>query len=308
MPRRLVSVILVALVAPAAGCTFLDPEPTTTTATTEANQGIVATTSAPPTTLSEDSPCLAGDRPFTAAGLISAFGGNDGDATQISAIRWSAYPGCEQLTVEFLTADGAPAGGLDPVGVEYEAASGVIRVSLPAEVNRSAVADSLVDGDLVNRAYVVSTGDTLAIDVHLAAGRSYGLRAYDVDSPSRIVIDITEDPEAQPVLGATAGNDVVVVTPAAGPVQASFVVEGYVKGPYDSVTLDLVSQADGAVAATETVTPAAGEAIWREFTVPFRQVPPLPLLLRVTPGNQEQSAVTVRVNASPGVPADPGDT
>lgn len=304
MSRRLALVLLIVW---AAGCTFLESEPTTTTATTEPNQTVVATTAAPSTAASEDSPCLEGDRPFASDGLISAFGDNDGDATQISEIRWSDHPGCEQVVIEFLTADGAPAGGLDPVGVEYNATSGVIRVSLPAQVNRSAVADSLVDGDLVKRAYVVATGETLAVDVHLAAGGSFALRAYEVDSPSRIVIDIKEDPDATPVLGATAGSSIVVATPAAGPVQTSFVVEGYVKGPYDSVTANLVSQVDGALAATQTATPVADDALWREFTVPMRQVPPSPLLLVVTPGNQEQQAVSVPIDATPSSPTSSGD-
>lgn len=290
----------------ATGCTFLEPEPTTTTATAESSQGVVTPTPTTTTTF-VDSPCLAGDRPFAGDGLISAFGASDGDATQISSIHWSEYPGCEQVVVEFLTADGAPAGGLDPVGVEYNSVNGVVRVSLPAQINRSAVADSLMDGDLVKRAYVVATEENLAVDVHLAAGRSYALRAYEVDSPSRIVIDIKQEPGAEPVIGSTTGPAVVVVSPPTGPVETPLVVDGYVKGPFEAVTVDLVGQVEGTVVATHTATPPSGHAIWREFSVAIREVPPLALYLVVTPGDQTQQATRLSIDATVSGQTNSGD-
>jgi hypothetical protein len=266
--------VLIAVVVCITGCSYLEPAPSTTTTTEAVEQTAVATTAPQATLVAGDSPCLAGDRPFATSGLISAFGGSDGDATQISAIRWASYPGCEQVVVDFLTADGAPAGRLDPVGVEYDAPSGVIRVSLPADINRSAVADSLVDGELVKRAFVVKTTDYIAIDVHLAAGRSYALRAYEVDSPSRILIDIKEQPDAQPVLGATVGPTVVVVSPPAGAVDSPLVVAGYVKGSYESVTADLIRTGDEQVVASGSASPVPGQGIWREFRTTLRDIPP----------------------------------
>jgi hypothetical protein len=294
MCRRPYVIVLIALIA---GCSYLEPEPSTTTTTTLAGtETVVATTT---TTLPGDSPCLAGDRPFASDGLISAFGGADGDATQISGIRWANYPGCEQVIVDFLTADGAPAGSLDPVGVEYDAPTGVVRVSLPADINRSAIADSLVDGDLVKRAYVVATSTNLAIDVHLAAGRSYALRAREVDSPSRIVIDIKEDPDAQPVLGATTGGSVVVVSPPAGPVTSPLLVTGYVKGSYQTVTADLLGRDDQTVAVTGSASPVPDDGLWREFAETFHDVPAMPLELVVTPDDHSDQAVRVSIDATP---------
>ncbi len=297
--------LLVALVGLIAGCSYLEPESSTTTTTTTEAAGTGIATTAPATTLPGDSPCSTGNRPFARDGLISAFGGADGDATQISGIRWTSYPGCEQVMVDFLTADGAPAGRLDPVGVEYDAPTGVVRVSLPADINRSAVADSLLDGNLVKRAYVVATATNLAIDMHLAAGRSYALRAYEVDSPSRIVIDVMEQPDAQPVLGAATGATVVVVSPPAGPVDSPLLVSGYVKGSYQTVTVDLIGRGDQNVAATGTASPLPGNGLWREFATTFHDVPAVPLDLVVTPDGDAEEAVTVAIDATSSNPAEP---
>jgi len=287
---------LVALALVAAGCSYLEAGPSTTTTSTEPSDTVPAIAAATTTTVPGDSPCLSGDRPFFDNGVISAFGGSRGDATQISGVQWASHPGCEQVVAAFLTADGAPAGALDPVGVEYNADTGVIRVSLAPSVVRSAVADSRFDGELITRAYVVATGEGLTIDLHLAAGRSYGVRAYEVDSPSRIVIDVREDAGAHPVIGATFGADVVVVAPSTGPVDAPLRVTGYVRGSYDDVTADLVS--DGQVLATQTAAPAEGGHTWRQYTMVFRDVPSAPLHLLVTAGDDAEHAVEVEIDGT----------
>ena len=114
-----------------------------------------------------DSPCLVGDRPFSSSGVISAFGGATGDAAQISGIRAGSHPGCERVVIDLLTADGAPAGSLGLVGVEYQEEVGIVRINLPNVVTRTAVADTRFDGALANRAYVVYTREGhLAVDIH----------------------------------------------------------------------------------------------------------------------------------------------
>jgi hypothetical protein len=295
---RRISLVALALIA--VSCSYLEAGPSTTTTTSgEPGSTIPAITPATTTTIPGDSPCLSGDRPFSDNGVISAFGGPGGDATQISTVQWASHPGCEQVVAAFLTADGAPARALDPVGVEFESDTGIIRVSLASSVVRSAVADSRFDGELITRAYVVATDDGLAIDLHLAAGRSYGVRAYEVDSPSRIVIDVREDAEAQPVIGATFGADVVVVTPSTGPVAAPLRVIGYVSDSYDDVTADLVS--DGQVVASQTTTPAEGGHTWRQYTMVFREVPSTPLRLLVTPGADAEHVVEVEIDGTTAV-------
>jgi hypothetical protein len=297
MLRGTALLLIVLLVA---GCGYLEGDTsatTTATTTTTPDAGPMVSSSVPTTTAATDSPCLAGDRPFSDAGVISAFGGPNGDATQISGVQWAAYEGCEQVVVDFLTADGAPAGALDAAGVEFDAASGVIRVSLAPAIARSAVADSRFDGELITRSYVVATGDGLAVDVHLAAGSAYAVRAYEVDSPSRVVVDVKADAEAQPVIGATFGQDVVIVEPPTGVISAPLRVSGYVKGTFEKVTGALV--VDGTEVSTTTVTPVTASRIWREFSMVFREVPTSPIDLVVTPAGKDDLALHVAVDATP---------
>lgn len=295
MLRRAVLLLVVVAVA---GCGFLesDSRTTTTTTTTQPEDPAVATTTATSTMVPDDSPCLAGDRPFADGGLISAFGGANGDANQISGFRWENHPGCERVVIDLLTADGAPAGSLDPARVEYDSRTGVIRVGLPPSIARSAVADSRFDGDIVTRVYTVATATDLAIDIHVAAGRAYAVRAYEVDSPSRIVVDVREDPEAVPVIGAIFGTGVVVLTPAVGPVTPPLRLTGYVRHSFNGVTAELT--VDGEVVASETSDPLGGQQAWREFTIVFRDVPNAEVLLVVTPGGQDDQAVEVPIDAT----------
>jgi hypothetical protein len=158
---------------------------------------------------------------------------------------------------------------------------------------------------LITRSYVVATGDGLAVDVHLAAGKAYAVRAYEVDSPSRVVVDVKEDPEAQPVVGATFGQDVVIVEPSTGYVGAPLRVSGYVKGTFETVTGALV--VDESEVATTTVSPAAASRIWREFSMVFREVPRAPIDLVVTPADKNDLAVHVAINATPVDPPSASD-
>lgn len=228
--------------------------------------------------------------------MISAFGSADGDASQVSGFRWESHPGCERVVIDLLTADGAPAGSLDPAGVEYNAGAGVIRINMPESIARSAVADSRFDGAIITRAYAVTTAGNLAIDLHLAAGRPYAVRAYEVDSPKRIVVDVREDPGADPVVGAMFGNSVVVVTPTAGPVTPPLRLSGYVSHSIGDVTAEMM--VDGEVAASQTSDDLRGEHTWREFTMVFGDVPDAEVRLVVTPDDHQEQAVEVPIDAT----------
>ena len=93
--------------------------------------------------------CIAGDLPFGDDGLIAALGEDTGDAASLADIRWEPSATCERVTVNFGAASGAPATTLGPTGVSVVPYAGVIRIGLPPEVKVSAIADSLLEGDLV---------------------------------------------------------------------------------------------------------------------------------------------------------------
>ena len=179
---------------------------------------VVTTTTTPPSTTGQTSPCLSGDHPFSSSGIISAFGGAGGDAAQISGLKAEQYPGCERIVLELLTADGAPAGSLGLVGVEYDAELGIVRINLPRSIARTSVADLRFDGELAERAYVVQTAEgNLGLDLHVVAGSSVALRAFEATAPTRIVIDLKVDPEIPAVVGAVSDDHVVVTSPGQSP-------------------------------------------------------------------------------------------
>lgn len=218
------------------------------------------------------SPCRQGDHPFSTSGVISAFGGAGGDAAQVSGIRTGLYPGCERVVIDLLTADGAPAGSVGLVGVEYDDAAGVVRINLPPTIRRTAVADLRLDGELVNRAFVVQTrAGPLALDIHAVAGTAVALRAFEVTEPSRIVVDFQRDPVAPIAVGAATGPDIVVTTPIAGSGGVPLVVTGY--GREQLVEARLHEDRAGEPLAIVTADTARSTEAWREFSLTFEDPP-----------------------------------
>ncbi len=292
MNRYFLVVVAALLVA---GCSFLETTSTSTTSTSVAPETEAPTTTAlPGSPVEAVSPCNTADKPFAGDGIISAFGGANGDATQISGIRWAAHTGCERVVVDLLTADGAPAGAIDPVGVDYDAARGVVRVNLPEAITRSAIVDSLFDGELVRRAYVIASRDGgVAIDIHIGVGSRLELRAFEVDSPSRIVIDVRPDLEATEVLGAATANGLVLLSPLAEVTDTSVVVSGYAR-PTGG---DLVARVyvDDEAIVEEPIELTSGTNLWREFELTIPDLPARPLDLEVGFTNSEAGG-TVNVS------------
>jgi hypothetical protein len=307
--RQLILITSLAILA--AACTSNDPLASSTTSSTalsETSLAITTTSADPPQ--QDDSPCLAGDRPFADSGVISAFGGTTGDATQISGIRWAGHPGCERVVVDVLTADGAPAGSLGTVGVDYDEVLGIIRVNLPTAIARTAIADVLIDGELIDRAYVVrTTAGGLAVDIHVTVGSSVALRSFEVDAPSRIVVDVRPEPNAPGVVGATISRDMVVLSPLAGPVATPLVVAGYTRAFESLVIAQLHEDRDSEPIDIQTALAADWAEVWGEFTLTFNDPPPQTKELFVgseSPSTGDLDGVWVAVDGS-GPTAPPPD-
>ena len=302
--------ILISLVVMLAGCSVLEPSSSTTaTSTADIQAEEQSTIAASEETPIPESPCLAGDRPFARDGVISAFGGANGDATQISGIRWAAHQDCERVVVDLLTADGAPAGAIDPVGVDYDAELGIIRINLPEDVALSAIADSRFDGDLVNRVYVVATtGGGMAIDLHITPGAAIALRAFEADSPSRIVIDVRSEEEATPAVGATSTAQTVVLSPLPGPAATTILVTGYARGTTDELTARIFSDPDRDLIAAQEIALSGDASLWREFAARISGLPEQPLQLSVGFGSSEATQqTTVNIDTTVSRVPDPPD-
>lgn len=195
------------------------PTPTSTTTTT------ISTTT---TTEADIDLCVQGDLPFTNAGLIAALGEDDGDATQIARIRWDGAGSCERITIAFSNENGAPATTLGPTAVSILEFSGVVRITLPDETTATAVADTLFEGALIDRAFVVrDLADGLTIDIRSAAGVAVAARAFTTTSPSTLVVDVIRNPDIDHSGGAASSDVAVIVTPVPGPNLYPLTVEGY---------------------------------------------------------------------------------
>lgn len=251
----------------------------TTTEGIPVSSTLPTTTQAPPssttTAAGPSSPCLDGDTPFVSGEMISAFGSANGDAAQISGIRADRYPGCERVIIDLLTADGAPAGSLGLAGVEYAGTTGIIRVSLPIEVTQSAITDLLIDGTLAHRAFVVrAEGGNLAVDVHVAPGTGTDHRAFEVDAPSRVVIDLRLDPSAPRPSGALVGSRVVVTESVLNPDAGSLSVAGYAR--VTDGELHVAAHADRGSDPLQVVTATTVQptGAWGEFRFTLVNLPP----------------------------------
>lgn len=277
------SLVFMLMLLTAAGCGIVEqvaPTTTVVTTTTTAAPTLPTTTAAPVT---DESPCLAGDRPFAREGIISAFGGANGDAAQISKLRWASHPGCERIVIELLTADGAPAGAIDPVGVDYNSQTGIIRVALPEAITRSAIADTRFDGELVSGAFVVATqAGTLAVDLHVTPESALALRAFEVDSPSRVVIDVRPDDEAAVVVGASVGDSVVVLSPLRDSTDKTVQVRGYVRGGSGEVKVAVFRMSEEPALVLETTIATPDGNLWQEFATVIRDLPADVLQFEVT--------------------------
>lgn len=263
--------------------------PTSRATTTQAPQIVTTTSSSVSSTSSlPSSPCFEGDRPFATGDVISAFGGASGDAAQISEIRAARHPECERVVVDLLTADGAPAGSIGLTGVEYNEVAGIIRINLPADITRSAITDLLIDGDLVRRAYVVRTQqDRLAVDIHVVPGAAIALRAFEVDAPSRVVVDLRPDDQATRPAGAYIGTRVVVTDVAAtGP---SLRIRGYARTRESAVAAYVYSDREADPIRVAESSAVQWSGAWGEFALTLRDLPTMQLEIYVgdDPGDSE---------------------
>lgn len=235
------------------------PGPQKTDATTTTSTAVVTTTRAPSSEI-----CLAGDLPFGDNGLVAALGEDAGDASSLSEIRWGPSATCERLTVSFGAGSGAPATRLGPTGVSVIPYAGIVRIGLPPEIAVSAVADTLLEGNLVRAVYVFRAEESIAIDIHAVDGVPIAARAFTTTSPASLIIDITRaSTEAIPV-GVTTADTAVVISPTPGLGQYPIVVEGYVAPGLPSLRLQLLD--DGEPVTDRSVALDGLTDTWQFFT------------------------------------------
>jgi len=201
------------------------------TTTTSSVPSTTTSTTAPPTTTGAPGlpPCLAGDQAFATDGALASglLDGEEGDAELVTGLRWTAYEGCERLVVELATAGGAPA--TEPGGVRSELLrdQGIIRLRLDDLVTSTAIADRVVERQMVDRVYVVRSLDGgIFVDIHL--GSAVLARASVNRSPAEVIVDLQAGgPElaTRPLIADTT----VVISPTEDKAEYPVIVEGYAR-------------------------------------------------------------------------------
>ncbi len=250
---RLRSLLIVIVIA-AAACTPTEQESGPTT--------IAPTTT---TTPSSDTPsCLSGELPFVEQGVVAALDSPGRDARAIAGIRWHALEGCERIEVEFLSVAGSPASRIGPVGVSMLADTGIVRVTLSDAIVDSAVADTTLNGDLLDGWFVIEgIADGLAVDLHLA-GRA-AARAFTTTSPARLIIDLVPAEEDLPIATPAARGGIILMSPQAGVGLYPLQIAGYSAPGIDAVRIRL-SDSTG-VLIDRSVSTLSPVHVWHAFDI-----------------------------------------
>jgi hypothetical protein len=246
--------------------------PTTASLTTTTPLGTTSTSAA-----SERPPCLEGDGPFVADGVIGVLGGEEGDAQRVAALRWAPHEGCERFVIDLVTEDGAPATASGLVQAELVRDLGVVRLRLADAVAGTAVADTAFGGRLAGRAFVVRSLEAgLFIDLHLLAPAT--VRSFVLSSPARVVVDLQAGGPSLPS-PAPSGGRVVVLSPRGGPATYPLDVTGYAR-TFEANVIARVRQG-GQVEAEGVTTAADWTETWGEFTLDLEHGPEGPAELFV---------------------------
>lgn len=226
-----------------------------------------STTTVPTTTTTHptDAPsCLSGELPFVEQGVVAALDSQGRDARAIAGIRWYALDGCERIEVEFLSVAGSPASRIGPVGVSILSDTGIVRVTLSDAIVDSAVADTTLNGDLVDGWFVIEgIDDGLVVDLHLG-GRA-AARAFTTTSPARLVIDLIPAQEDLPIARPFSEGEIVMMSPQAGVGLYPLQISGYAAPGVDSVRIRL-SDSTG-VSIDRSVSTLSPVHVWHAFDV-----------------------------------------
>jgi hypothetical protein len=214
---------------------------------------------------------LAGEQPFATDGALASglLDGQEGDAELVTGLRWTEYEGCERVVVELATAGGAPA--TEPGGVRAELlrGKGIVRLRLADPVGTTAIADRLIERELVDRVYVVRSQEGyLYVDIHLASAVT--ARASIRRSPAEVIVDLRPggtELENRPLIS----DATVVVTPTQDKTEFPVAVEGYARTFEATVVLRI---RQGNRLEIEQVTSAADYLVtWGEYRFELTEGP-----------------------------------
>lgn len=277
--------LLMPLTAAALACgESSGPAPAPTEAASSTEAPVITTAAETPTT--EETPAATTSPPaaeapgparvcggpgdgFVSGGLVTWLGSANGDSSHISGIFLEQVEECERLRVVLTTAGGAPATVPPLVEVELIPEAGLLRARFDPEVWSTSVTDTLLEGDLVDRVYVVRGLDGRKfVDVHLAAG--VDARAMTGDDPSHMIIDFRRN--GTPLAARPAVSRFAVVTdPVGGEASYPILAIGYAR-TFEANVLGFVAK-EGVAGETYFTSAADYIVTWGEFLLQVEDGP-----------------------------------
>ena len=260
----------------ACGDSPADPSPAespTTTAPAVAEAPTTSTAAPPPVTRApepEPEPVCGGPgEGFVSEGLVTWLGSANGDNSHISGIFLERVEECERLRVVLTTAGGAPATVPPLVEVELLPEAGLLRARFDPEVWSTSVTDTLLEGELVDRVYVVRGLDGRKfVDVHLAEG--VDARAMTGDDPSHMIIDFRRN--GTPLAARpTVSRFTVVTDPVSGETSYPIFVNGYAR-TFEANVIGFIAK-NGVAGETYFTSAADYIDTWGEFLLQVEDGP-----------------------------------
>ncbi len=292
MPRMRPLLALAALAL--AACNGLPLEDTTTT--TSGSGETTTTTTTVPEVTETAAGCEGDPTDYRVDGPLGIVGEAGADARQIAAITLTAIGDCERFEVALRTEGGAPATSLPSAEVELIAASGIVRIKFDPLVGVSAITDSILEGDLVDRAYVVRSLDgSIFVDAHLRG--AVAARTFTRQNPARVAVELQPIDAAGPLFPLRGGL-VVVTGPTVGSLEYPIEITGYAR-TFEGTVLARVLTETGT--ETEVFTTAADSVqLWGEFSLVIEDGPGGDITIFVgeeSPVDGSESGVEVEVSA-----------
>jgi hypothetical protein len=146
-------------------------------------------------------------------------------------------------------------------------------VTLPEEFTGTAIADSLLDGQLIDRAYVArDEAGAMFIDVLGATDTALAARAFATSSPATLVIDVVPAPDAPAPTGSAVSDAAVIVSPTPGPSLYPFLIEAY--APPGVIAIRVQLSSDEQVGIDRSITLEGSTDAWQAFTTRVENGPP----------------------------------
>ena len=213
--------------------------------------------------------CEAAPDEFRTEGRLGVLG--DGASGEQLIVRLSVEGSgtCERFEVALNTATGAPAAVAPVAEVELLPRSGVVRIRFGATVIGTEVTDSVLEGRLVERAYVVRGLDGgIFVDVHLSAG--VAARAFIPEDTGVLAVELRDLGGPAPRFPAVS-EFVVVTAPTARAVEYPLAITGYARTFEANVIGEFRTDEGREIVAVTTA--ADYIEMWGEFRLEIEEGP-----------------------------------